>query len=209
MRTITKAAAAITVAGALVLGPLFTGFIAGPESALESSVAKPLRQVDLSANWSSDVFHHLSGRRVPMEVADLLGLIRMVDATSRRFHLNPLMVLAVIHVESGFNPYAVSPAGSVGLMQLQLETARDIAARLGLPWTSDDRLFEPEFNVLLGTFYLKQMLDRFGDFDLALAAFHVGPTRLAANNRRPGPASMAYADRVWNALLDLQSSARA
>jgi len=205
----TKTAAALTVAGAMVLAPLFTGLMTASDPMVEPSVANPLQRIDLPTDWPSGVFHHLSGRRLPMEVGDLRGLIRMVDGTSRRFHLDPLMVLAVIHVESGFNPYAVSPAGSVGLMQLQVETARDIAARLGVPFPSEEILFEPEFNVLLGTFYLKQLLDRFGDFDLALAAFHAGPTRIAANNLRLGPASLAYADRVWNVLLELQSSARA
>jgi len=208
MRTITKAAAALTVAGAVVLVPVFTGLMASHDFVTEPAVAKPQRRVELPADWPSSVFHHLSGRTIPMEVSDLEGLIRIVEKTSARFHVNPLMVLAVIHVESGFNPYAISPAGSVGLMQLQVETAREIASRLDVPWTTDEDLFRPELNVLLGTFYLKQLLDRFGDLDLALAAFHSGPSRIEANNLRLGPTSLGYADRVWSAILELQSNSR-
>jgi soluble lytic murein transglycosylase-like protein len=80
--------------------------------------------------------------------------------------LDPALVAAVAAVESGFNPRAVSPAGAVGVMQLMPGTA----AELGV---SDP--FDPAQNVRAGARYLRNLLDRFGKLELALAAYNAGP----------------------------------
>jgi soluble lytic murein transglycosylase-like protein len=59
--------------------------------------------------------------------------------------------------------------------------------------------------VTLGTFYLRRLVDRFGSFDAALSAYHAGPTRIEDRLARSAPVSFAYTDRVWNAIVALQS----
>jgi soluble lytic murein transglycosylase len=131
-------------------------------------------------------------------------VVPIVERQARRFHIDPLMVLAVIQVESRFDPGAVSDQGAIGLMQLQSATARDLAMDLGVEWTGDELLYDPELNVELGCAYLRRLIDRFGDQDAALAAYCSGPTlveaRLDANGRIP----LAYSDRVWEMLTALR-----
>ena len=93
---------------------------------------------------------------------------------SRRNGLDPLLVAAVIQIESHFNPYAVSSVGACGLMQLMPPTAQWVAGE------DDIRpayLFNPMLNIELGTTYLAQLMKSFdGDLNRALIAYNAGPT---------------------------------
>jgi len=133
------------------------------------------------------------------------SVIPIVERYSRRFQVDPLMVLAVIQVESRFDPKAVSSQGAMGLMQLQGATARGLAMELGLQWTGDELLFDPDVNVLLGCAYLRQLMDRFGDQDAALAAYCSGPTFVEARRDVDGRIPLGYSDRVWDVLTALKA----
>ncbi|WP_258359617.1 lytic transglycosylase domain-containing protein [Moorella sulfitireducens (nom. illeg.)] len=87
--------------------------------------------------------------------------------------LDPLLVAAVTRVESKFYPRAQSAEGARGLMQLMPETARLAAGQLGLAY-DPERLFSPEYNLRLGSWYLAELLREFGDLNPALAAYNGG-----------------------------------
>jgi soluble lytic murein transglycosylase-like protein len=155
--------------------------------------------------WPERIAPSLDGMRPGATAAEVRETVRLVDRYARESGVDPLLVLAVIHVESRFDRYAVSPQGAVGLMQLLPATAQALAGEIGLEWTSDDLLFDPEVNVRLGTRYLRQLVERFDNLDAALAAFHAGPTRIEARLARRAGFSLGYADRVWNVLFRLQA----
>lgn len=95
--------------------------------------------------------------------ADLAKLVR---ALAPEFRLEPELVLAVIRVESNFNPNAVSPKNAQGLMQLIPETAERFGVR---------DAWDPEQNLRGGMAYLRWLLDHFeGDLRLALAGYNAG-----------------------------------
>ncbi|MBL8917339.1 MAG: lytic transglycosylase domain-containing protein [Myxococcaceae bacterium] len=99
---------------------------------------------------------------------------------------DPLLVLAVIDVESDFRDSAVSNMGARGLMQIQPVTLQFIAQREGIKLTAREIEADPSLRVRLGIRYLKYLSTRFGnDLDLALMAYNAGPTRvyLAARQR--------------------------
>jgi len=103
----------------------------------------------------------------------------LVQEHAARQSLRPDLVRAVIQVESGFNPYARSPKGAMGLMQLMPATARDLGVR---------DAYEPCESIRGGTTYLRQLLDRFdGNEELALAAYNAGPNAVDRYGRRIPP----------------------
>ncbi len=90
----------------------------------------------------------------------------MVDEAARLHDLDPNLLHAMIRVESGYNPRALSAKGARGLMQLTPDTAR----RFGV---SD--AFNPRENVRAGAEYLQWLLKLFqGDVELALAGYNAG-----------------------------------
>lgn len=76
------------------------------------------------------------------------------------------MIAAVMNVESSGNKSAVSSAGASGLMQLMPNTAK------GLGVTD---IFDPQQNIEAGAKYLKEQMNKFGDLNLAFAAYNAGP----------------------------------
>jgi soluble lytic murein transglycosylase len=91
----------------------------------------------------------------------------IIGLTAREHRVQPALVKAVIAAESNFDASAVSRVGAQGLMQLMPQTAEELG--VGDP-------FRPIENVRGGTAYLRQMLDRYGDVERALAAYNAGPT---------------------------------
>jgi soluble lytic murein transglycosylase-like protein len=113
---------------------------------------------------------------------------------------------AVIRVESSGNPEAVSPTGAVGLMQVEPRTAREIATSLEMKVYD---LKNPRINRMFGTYYLASLLLQFKmDKELALTAYHSGPTRVrnllaetkgssfGAIRDKLGPQGQVYAEKV-------------
>ena len=190
------------------------GLFARPVVSSSDMHGTPLRDALVTAkslpfDWSRRV---LAGTRDVFPGAgrdQAKTVIPIVERCARRFHVDPLLVLAVIQVESRFEPTAVSAQGAIGLMQLQGPTARDLAMDLGLEWTGDDLLFDPDVNVLLGCAYLRRLMDRFGDQDAALAAYGSGPTFVEARRDANGRIPLAYSDRVWDVLTALQGKVAA
>jgi soluble lytic murein transglycosylase-like protein len=100
------------------------------------------------------------------------------------------MLYAVARVESNLDPNAHSGAGARGLLQVLPSTGASLSLDIG----------DPEVNVVAGARYLRAMLDRFKNADLALAAYNAGPTAVARVGRAPNAASMAYVlnvTHVW------------
>jgi len=92
--------------------------------------------------------------------------------------LDPYLVASLIRQESEFNPNAVSRANAVGLMQLLPKTGKLVAKEVKLKRYTASQLYTPSVNLQLGTKYFRGMVDKFGGFEYALAAYNAGSDRV-------------------------------
>ena len=99
---------------------------------------------------------------------------QIVVGHAENYELEPQLVAAVIYQESKFDADAVSDSGAVGLMQLLPATAQGIADRTGGSGWHERDLLNPELNVRYGAWYLRHLLDKYDDEQLALAAYNAG-----------------------------------
>jgi soluble lytic murein transglycosylase-like protein len=112
----------------------------------------------------------------------------IIAKASSRYGVETGLIKAVIKAESNFNPTAVSSAGARGLMQLMPGTARSLGV---------NDSFDPEQNVMAGTRFLRDLLDRYnGNMDSALAAYNWGPGNVDRRPERMPRETQDYLARV-------------
>jgi soluble lytic murein transglycosylase len=89
-----------------------------------------------------------------------------------------MLVAGLIRQESAFQPRSVSRAKAIGLMQVMPGTGKILARQLNIPFNKS-KLFDPEYNLRLGTKYLANLVAMFGSEEPALAAYDAGEARIA------------------------------
>lgn len=116
---------------------------------------------------------------IPEDVAKVLYPLPYYSSVANaaaQHKVDPMLVVGVMRQESAFQSDAVSRAGAVGLMQVLPKTAPALARHLKLRYARA-RLFDPDYNLQLGTLYLSQLLGQFSNPETALAAYNAGEDR--------------------------------
>lgn len=134
----------------------------------------------------------------------------MVSLAAARNGIDFYLVKSLIFEESWFQPDVKGSAGEIGLMQITKAAAADYATRHVLPPFYEARLLEPELNVEIGCWYLKQSLDRYKDSPnptlFALLRYNAGAARadswLQTALSKPAPAGLS-AERYCLSLVDI------
>jgi len=122
-----------------------------------------------------------------LSAADYDLLAREVKKASKKYDIDPMLVLSVITVESSFDNEAVSSKGAIGLMQLMPHTAKDLCLEMGLP-EHNCKVRDAKTNILIGTYYLSKLSAKYNNnMKHYLAAYNCGPTmidRVISDNDR-------------------------
>jgi soluble lytic murein transglycosylase-like protein len=159
-------------------------------TALEgTSVATPVASAALSPRGSSTPIGYARSAACPFPAALRSGF----EIAARDASIPPALLYAVAKVESNLHQSAQSEAGARGLLQLMPATARSLELNID----------EPNSNVLAGARYLRQLIDRFGSSDVALAAYNAGPTAVTAAAGAPTIDVVRYVanvDAVWHSV---------
>ncbi|MBR6736907.1 MAG: lytic transglycosylase domain-containing protein [Clostridia bacterium] len=103
--------------------------------------------------------------------------INIVKECSQKYGVSIYLILAVIKTESSFNETAISNKGAVGLMQILPSTCEFICEKYGI---ENESLLVANFNVKVGTLYLKYLIEKFGSERVAVIAYNAGEGRVTS-----------------------------
>lgn len=127
-----------------------------------------------------EIMGYLKSEEVPLTDDQARLVAHTVYQESARHGMDYRLILAVMKVESHFSHDATSSMGARGLLQVKPSLARHIAGDAGVEWKGARTLDEPDENIKIGVFFLRQLLRDFETVPLALHAYNVGPTRVKA-----------------------------
>lgn len=148
-----------------------------------------------------DIIQDLQSNLGPHEIGRLANA---VYTESKKYGYDPLFLLAVIKVESSFKKRAVSNKGAMGYMQMKPSTGVDLAQRSGIDWSGKSTLFDPKYNVGLGSLYLYELILKFKDLKHAIVAYNLGETETRRRLASDRPLPNEYVRRVMTAYSDFK-----
>ncbi len=152
------------------------------------------------AKWiheSFSVYAVLKANRVDLSDSSIWDVARTILHESVKHSLDPMLVLAMIKVESSFLHNAVSTHQAEGLMQVRPVVADALGKEIKLGGgESAKKIHDPLVNIKLGVSYLAYLQERIRSLKLALAAYNWGPTRVQTQIASGGPLPLEYARRV-------------
>jgi soluble lytic murein transglycosylase-like protein len=124
-------------------------------------------------------------------------IARSIATVSQKYSVDPLLVVAVIQVESRFDHQAVSSAGAQGLMQIQPAVVSQLidAGKIS-PSKRHHNIKDPRVNIEVGVSYLAYMQELFGDLKVALTAYNNGPSWVRKKLAAREPLPTQYANKV-------------
>jgi soluble lytic murein transglycosylase len=126
------------------------------------------------------IISHVKNENESLSENELRTIAEIVYEESFKKKVDYRLVLAIMKIESNFRQDAISRKGARGLLQVKPSLAKYIARDIGVDWTGDSALHEPEKNIKIGVHFFSQLIDDFENINMALHAYHVGPTRLRA-----------------------------
>ena len=189
----------------LLPGLVATGYIPRhyqtiePTPSLQAQVIEKPRPRELVK-----IFSIVEANRPDIMEPEAWELAEVILAESSKYKLDPILILAVIDVESKFQFGAISPAGARGIMQIMpatgkflVKTVRELAEEIKAEQFTPEHLDNPIVNIKLGTYYLHDLRKSFRNVNAALIAYNLGPTELRIRMEN----QIEYTDEYATAVL--------
>jgi len=135
---------------------------------------------------------------------EVAQLTRVIYDESKKYGYDPLLILALILTESSFRKGQISEMGALGLMQVKPSVGYELCRRRGINWKGELSLFEPAFNIKLGTLYLFELILKFKDVKKAIIAYNLGENALKLRLKEGRKAPTYFLSKVLKKYRELK-----
>ena len=140
-----------------------------------------------------------------LESKVIYNISKAIYEESVKYNFNPLLVAALVNVESNFRPEAVSNAHAYGLCQVRRFIAPELAINIGIEWDGAEKtLFDPIKNIKLGVYYLSILNRNFDDLKTAIIAYNQGPYYVQGELSNSRELNKTYLNKVLNYYAELR-----
>jgi len=147
----------------------------------------------------------ISQNNKTLESKDIYEIAKTIYEESIKHNFNPLLVTAIIKVESNFDPKAISDSYAYGLCQVRRFIAPELANNIGIKWDGVEKtLFDPIKNIKIGVYYLSMLNRDFNDIKTALIAYNQGPYSVQENLAKNNELNQDYANKVLDYYANLR-----
>jgi|GEM_PF-1220413 len=147
--------------------------------------------------YISRIVNVVSSNNGQLESETIYEISKNIYEVSLKYNFNPLLICALIKVESNFIIDSISNSYAFGLCQVRRFIARELSENIGIEWNgAEETLFNPENNIRIGMHYLALLYDDFGDMKLALTAYNHGPFKVQELMSQENEIPNGYADKV-------------
>ena len=189
----------------LLPGLVASGYIPQQYQTIEPILALQARAIEKPRPRELvNIFSIVEANRPDIMEREAWELSEVILKESSKYKLDPILILAVIDVESKFQFRAISPAGARGIMQIMpatgkflVRSVRELAQEIKAEHFTPEHLDNPIVNIKLGTYYLQDLRKSFQNVSKALIAYNLGPTELRTRMEN----QIEYTDEYANAVL--------
>ena len=136
---------------------------------------------------------------------EIYEIAKTIYEEAIKYNFNPLLITAIIKIESNFEPKAISDSYAYGLCQVRRFIAPELAENIGIKWDGAEKtLFDPIKNIKIGVYYLSMLNRDFNDLNTAIIAYNNGPYNIQERLTNNQELNHNYVNRVLDYYANLR-----
>ncbi|MHC2994393.1 MAG: transglycosylase SLT domain-containing protein [Candidatus Atribacteria bacterium] len=136
---------------------------------------------------------------------EIYEIAKTIYEEAIKYNFNPLLITAIIKIESNFEPKAISDSYAYGLCQVRRFIAPELADNIGIKWDGAEKtLFDPIKNIKIGVYYLSMLNRDFNDLKTAIIAYNNGPYNIQERLTNNQELNHNYVNSVLDYYADLR-----
>lgn len=155
--------------------------------------------------YITKIVNNISLYNNTLDSKSIYEISKTIYEESIKYNFNPLLITALIKVESNFEPKAISDSYAYGLCQVRRFIAPELAENIGIKWDGAEKtLFDPINNIKIGVYYLSILNRDFNDLKTAIIAYNQGPYKIQEQSTNNQELNQEYINKVLNYYAELR-----